>query len=312
MQQKRLGHFVGSIGDKIYAIAGHYPNLNMVTKTEEYDTGLTAVPSPDFNGDLIVDFKDFSKLAQYWFHAESSVDIAPPPFGDRMIDFQDLAVFAEYWLQEVPDPNLIAHWKLDETEGSIAEDRAGDNNGTLHGQPQWQPAGGKKGGALQLDGINDYMNTDFVLNPAGGPFSVFAWVKGGAPGQVVISQTDVAGSGEIWLGADPLQGKLMTGLVPPPAGRTATPALKSDFIITDAQWHHIGFVWDGSRRYLYADGVEVAKDAGALAPLKSATGGLNIGASKTLEAAAFFSGLVDDVRIYNQALSAAEVAELTH
>jgi hypothetical protein len=151
-----------------------------------------------------------------------------------------------------------------------------------------------------------------VSNPAEGAFSVFAWVKGGAPGQVVISQTDVAGSGEIWLGADPLQGKLMTGLVPPPAGRTATPALKSDFIITDAQWHHIGFVWDGSRRYLYADGVEVAKDAGALAPLKSATGGLNIGASKTLEAAAFFSGLVDDVRIYNQALSAAEVAELTH
>jgi hypothetical protein len=71
----------------------------MVTKTEEYDTGLS-VPTPDFNGDGIVGFGDFAMLAQYWFQEESSVDIAPPLFGDGMVDIRDLAVLGEYWLKQ--------------------------------------------------------------------------------------------------------------------------------------------------------------------------------------------------------------------
>jgi L-ascorbate metabolism protein UlaG (beta-lactamase superfamily) len=205
---------------------------------------------------------------------------------------------------------LFAYWKMDETEGNIADDSAGDFDGTLHGGPAWLPADGKVAGALQLDGVDDYVSTPFVSNPANGTFSVFAWVRGGAPGQVIISQADGAGAGEVWLGADAPAGGLMSGLVPPPAGRTATPALKSDFVITDGQWHHVGFVWDGSRRHLYADGVEVAEDTAAVAPPKSSDGGLYFGAGGTLDAGTFWLGLLDDIRIYNQALGAAEVEDL--
>ncbi len=207
---------------------------------------------------------------------------------------------------------LIAHWALDETEGDIAHDSAGENHGTLSGDPIWQPVGGKIDGALQLDGIGDYISTDFVVNPADGVFSVFAWIKGDVPGQVVISQADGTGSGETWLGADPVSGKLMTGLVPPPAGRFVPQPLVSDFVVADGQWHHIGFAWDGSYRNLYVDGTEVAKDAAVQASLKSADGGLYIGTGKTLDAVTFFSGLIDDVRIYNVALSADEIETLVH
>ncbi|MFQ5800074.1 MAG: MBL fold metallo-hydrolase, partial [Bacteroidota bacterium] len=465
MQQKRLGHFLASIGDKIYALGGHYPNLNMVSTTEEYHTGL-GVPSPDFNGDRIVDFKDYSQLAQYWFQQESSVDIAPPHLGDGKLNLKDLAVLSEHWLEEyeeivyiqwlghasvkiwaanaviyvdprrlsesphdaalvlvththgdhyqpsdiakvsgpetmfiapadvvarqgtgqvilpgqtiqlddvsvtaVPayntnkpnhpksnnwvgyiieiaskriyvagdtdlieemktlghidvailpaggtytmnaeeaaeatryikpqlaipyhwgdivgsrsdaerfaemadcnvkimsvgevissedwqkDFSLIAHWKLDETEGTIAHDSAGDKDGTLKGEPVWQPTGGKVNGALQFDGVDDYVSTPFISNPANGKFSVFAWIKGDTPGQVVISQID----GANWLLADPAEGKLMTSLSPP-AGRFVPPPLVSEFVITDGDWHRIGFVWDGSYRTLYVDGAEV-------------------------------------------------------
>jgi subtilisin family serine protease len=51
----------------------------------------------DLNNDGLTDFKDFSKLAQYWQQDESSVDIAPP-IGDGIVDFKDLAAFAENWL----------------------------------------------------------------------------------------------------------------------------------------------------------------------------------------------------------------------
>jgi sialidase-1 len=86
-------------------------------------------------------------------------------------------------------------------------------------------------------------------------------------------------------------------------GRFIPQSLKSESVITDGQWHNIGFVWDGAYRSLYVDGVEVAKDTAAQKPLKYATGGLHIGAGKTLDAAAFFSGLIDDVRIYDRAVT---------
>lgn len=83
---------------------------------------------------------------------------------------------------------LLAHWAFDETAGRLAPDSAGGIEGVLMGDPLWQPDGGKIDGALKFDGINDIVLTDFVLNPADGPFSVFAWVKGGAPGEVIVSQ----------------------------------------------------------------------------------------------------------------------------
>ena len=106
------------------------------------------------------------------------------------------------------------------------------------GGPVWQPDGGMVAGALQFDGIDDYVSTDPVLNPADGAFSVYAWIKGGAPRQVVLSQT----SGANWLSADPSEGKLMTNLSRPLGGRTPPPPLVSEFVITYGDWHRAGFV----------------------------------------------------------------------
>jgi len=58
------------------------------------------------------------------------------------------------------------------------------------------------------------------------------------------------------------------------------------------------------------DGTEVAKDTSPLAPLKYSNGGINIGANKNLDAGTFFSGLIDDVRIYDVALNAEKFATL--
>jgi hypothetical protein len=82
-------------------------------------------------------------------------------------------------------------------------------------------------------------------------------------------------------------------------------------IITDGQWHHIGLVYDfdGLKRYLYVDGAEVAKDIYFVAGINS-EGGLTLGAGKYLDAGSFFFGMIDDIRIYDEVLSAEEVADL--
>jgi len=247
---------------------------------------------PDLNGDGVVDCADICIMVEHWHTDEPAYDIAPPPFGDGIVDVQDLIALAEYLLTY---PGAVAYWKLDETKGFIAQDSVGDCNGTLIGGPAWKPTDGMVAGALQFDGIDDYVSAPFVLNPAAGVFSIFAWIKGGGPGQTVISQT----GGANWLCVDPSDGKLMTELKG--LGRFAPPQLVSEFVISDGDWHRIGFVWDGSNRMLYVDDVEVARDTQS--SLAGSTGGSHIGAGKGLEAGSFFSGLIDDVRIYNRAVS---------
>ena len=60
----------------------------------------------------------------------------------------------------------------------------------------------------------------------------------------------------------------------------------------------------------YRTGVEAAKDAQPMNPLNAADGGLYIGSGTTLAEGTFFQGMIDDVRVYNQALSEEEIINL--
>ena len=311
LPENRATATLSTVNGNIYAIGGTPRQHNAQATSTVYEIDL-GFPPPDFNGDEIVDGADVSIMIDYWHMDNPLYDIAPAPCGDGIVDVQDLILLSEHLFEEILPPGLIAYWKLDETEGDIAYNGAGGNFGTLSGNPTWQPDSGQVSGALQFDGLDDYISADKVLNPKFAEFSVFAWIKGGLPGQVIISQKNsFGGVGATWLGIDPLNGCLMTGLVSPPVGRFIAEPLESNFIITDDIWHHVGFVWDGSYRILYLDDMEVAKDANPLTSLNNSDGGLFIGANKNLDAGTFFSGLIDDVRIYNEALHAEEIAALT-
>jgi len=291
MQQKRNGALVCSINDKIYSIGGVdlAPQDVFLSTVEEYDTGLS-VPSPDFNGDGIVDSIDMCILVEHWQTDYPLCDIAPPPFGDGIVDVQDLIEVAEHLFEEIYPPELISYWKLDEAEGDIAFNSISDNHGIITGNPVWQPETGKVGGALEFDGIDDYIDIGFVVNPADGPISILAWAKGSGSGQVIVSQQGATN----WLMTD-VEGNLMTELKA--IGRTGKP-LQSQTNITDDEWHRIGFVWDGSQRTLYVDGVAAAEDTQD--SLEGSDSSLYIGCGKAMEAITYWSGLIDDVRIYNR------------
>jgi N-acetylneuraminic acid mutarotase len=279
------------LNSRIYTIGGtDRPHPCPATSTV-YEFG----PLLDFNWDGIVDSSDMCKLIDHWQTDNPLYDIAPLPYGDGIVDVQDLIELSEHLFEEILPAELIGHWKLDEDEGDIAHNNIGGNHGMLSGNPTWQPNIGQVAGALELDGIDDYVSTEPVLNPAEGPFSVLAWVKGEAPGQSIVSQAGAVN----WLCTDSVEGFLTTELK---GGRGAA-ALLTQTAITDGTWHRIGFVWDGSYRHLYVDGVEVATDALPLSGLENAGGGLYFGAGSTLAPDSFFSGLIDDIRIYNRVVS---------
>jgi hypothetical protein len=281
-----------AVDGKIYAISGtdrSHPCPGLSTMYELTVSGA----SPDFNGDGIVDIKDLLRLIESWGQDDPTVDIAPPSFSDGIVEALDLELLMSYWEQPIDDPTLLAHWALDEMEGEVAYDSAGVNDASLIGEPRWNPDGGHVAGALEFDGLDDSISTPTVLNPSGGPFSILAWVQGGMPGQVVMSQFN----GANWLATDTTSGCIMTQLCA--SGRGGGP-LQSEIVITDGAWHRVGFVWDGLYRSLYVDDTLVAQDSQT--NLGGPIAGLNIGCGSDSAVGTFWLGLIDDVRIYNRAV----------
>lgn len=280
---------VSTVGRRIYVMGGSsasYPYNSVLSTVWEF----TPEPEFDFNKDGIVDARDMSLMVDHWHMDSPRHDLAPFPAGDGIVDAQDLVALSEHLFE---DYRIIAHWMLDETEGDVAYDSVAENDAMVLGDPVWQPANGQIDGALQLDGIDDHIATLLTLNPAEEVFSVFAWVKGDTPGQVIISQEE----GVDWLLTD-TQGHLMTELISD-GGRGAEP-LVSETVVTDGNWHRVGITWDGSNRILYVDDVAVAE--GTQNNLTGASGDLSIGTSSNSAAGRFWSGMIDDVQIYDWAI----------
>ncbi len=197
------------------------------------------------------------------------------------------------------DPNLVAWWKLDDENSGTAVDYSGsDIYGELRGAPQWVE--GCYGDALQLDGDKDYV--DFGNPPSlpsgTSPRSMCGWAK-----------TDSIAFGWRWMAAygSPGTGTAMfigTNGTDLYGGGYGDDVFQINFWEPDV-WHHICLTYDGTTARLYADGVEVESAAKNwnLIPSRAHIG------RQVNDAVEFWDGTVDDVRIYNKALTPEEVRQ---
>ncbi len=210
-------------------------------------------------------------------------------------------------------PQLIAHWQLDESEGVIAADSAGANDGTCVGNPQWKPSDGRIDGALEFDGAGDYVNcgNDPVFNLQNA-ITVSAWVRVEAfstDWQAIVTKGDSA-----WrlqsAGTDDAPGTLefaCTGVIVP---YTDYGNILGNIRVDDGQWHHVAGVYDGLAISLYVDGV---LDVTSVASGRIAVNSYDVLIGENAEQSGrCWQGQIDDVRIYNYALSPYEIAALAH
>jgi hypothetical protein len=194
--------------------------------------------------------------------------------------------------------DLIGHWRFDEGSGDTAADTSGNGyNGTLNGGPSWVP--GKSLGALEFDGTDDYVGTGQSLLDNMSEFSLALWVSARNPSASrigLVGQNDLIemgfmnGNAEVWTSA---------------TGTTTTP-----WPFSNDTWHHIAVVADGTNMNIYLDG-ELAISGGA-STVNFGTSGfsVNIGGGGVWDASGnWFSGQIDDVRIYDHALSEVEISE---
>jgi Concanavalin A-like lectin/glucanases superfamily/Domain of unknown function (DUF1929)/IPT/TIG domain len=197
---------------------------------------------------------------------------------------------------------LVAHWKFDEGAGTTAADSSGNGHtGTLTNGPIWTT--GQLGGALQFDGTNDSVacgaNVPAMKFAASDSFTESAWVfptKTGAWQGVFTYSRNASPWHGIWISASNQWG----------FGGGSGTNLNGPAVNFNA-WTHVVAVQTGSSgRKLYVNGVEVASDT--LPQAANGTGACLIGGAGGVSE--FFGGRIDDVRLYNRALSASEVQAL--
>ena len=199
-----------------------------------------------------------------------------------------------------PQPNPVAHWKLDESSGTTASDSAGSYPGTLTGGPVWNPTGGKINGALSFDGTDDYVNVGTGPNLANQSFTVSAWAKRSSTGtdDWVFTQGTAGANQAIIMGYR--SNNIFTCAFY--ANDLDTPTA-----YTDTDWHLWTCTYDAAtnQRTIYRDGAQVAQ--GTAAADYGGSGNTRIG---SFQGTGFFPGLIDDVRIYNRALTPSEIQTL--
>ena len=201
---------------------------------------------------------------------------------------------------------LVGSWHLNEGAGTTAYDNSGNgNNGTLVNGPTW--VDGKFGKALQFDGSDDYVQYPKAVCDAvqaAQKVTISLWFKWNA----------LATNRVLVIGADGAGYYLHTN---------SSDATKIDFEIyysgswyklTSATsvsagvWYHIVATWDGSIMKLYFNGAQDPNTLARTAMSDRASSGDRTFSS--LSSSYVINGVMDDVRIYNRALSAEEVLAL--
>lgn len=201
-----------------------------------------------------------------------------------------------------PVPDYIGRWKLDEGSGTnTADDSGNGNDGTLVNSPTWVT--GKVGPfAVQMDGIDQYINVpdDAVLDLGTSDFTVAFWANfTDAINEALFTKDNFAGSGNgfyIYTLSSRFRywnGSSGTSFGPNP--------------LSTSTWYHCACVRSGTTVSFYIDG----SDTGT-----STTDSRNFSNSSPLrfgnfaDNTRFLDGTMDDIRLYDRALSGSEITSL--
>lgn len=224
---------------------------------------------------------------------------------------------------------LVAHWQFDESSGTVAEDVAGGNNGTLINFPgddsQWQP--GIIGNALDFDGNNDYVEHSFNLPRAEGTIAHWLNPNDVGPHGITVYESDSPGSGALYDGfGDPAtmleihsgvdnerwqaryqDGDGSGGENAAGGGRfgraPGAPAAVPN------EWTHVAMTWDtAGDLVIYVNCQEASRRSmaeGSFDNLTTTERFIGRPSANTR----FWNGLIDDVRIYDTALDQAGIED---
>jgi len=236
------------------------------------------------------------------------------------VDEKEVVALFQDTNSHLTDPNylpdgIISLWKLDEESGDVI-DFIGGNNGVNNGATRGED--GQVGKAFDFDG-DDYVEVTDVSDFTGlTAFTLETWVNfdedsATNPNQdalIYLGSNETVTQGHNYFYLYREEGNLI---------RLATlDSSENQHILEDTkpvsnnEWHHVVGIWDGNTKYIYIDGEKRIEDSWA-GPLISPEGNLYFGTDIDSEGGEltplqdFFDGIIDEVAIYNRALTPEEI-----
>jgi prepilin-type N-terminal cleavage/methylation domain-containing protein len=203
---------------------------------------------------------------------------------------------------------LAGYWKFDEGSGTTANDSSSNGNkGTLMNGPSWVTGSScKVGNCLSFDANTTYVSVLFSssLNITG-PLSMTAWIKPSSgycgpngAGGIAGNNRWVDWAIQIICSNRTIQFETTTSTIV----TITTPGNAFSF----DTWNHVAFAYDGTQIVIYVDGA--AKKISAMSgAVQGSVQGTGLGSDANSNSGRLFNGPIDDLRIYNRALSAAEI-----
>ena len=214
-------------------------------------------------------------------------------------------------LTNTTSAELVGWWKLDDGSGATAFDSSGNgNDGTLEGNPQWVE--GQLGGAWEGSGSGDYIRVPHSDSlDISDAVTVALWVYGGIPPDQVICKGSGGGA---WVASYSFRIDDNSSYVRQInfRGRVGTndDALNSASPIPQDEWTHIAITFDvgaqGNNQKIYING-QLDIESRSENPLSTNTDDLLIGADAYSTTRWHWQGMLDDIRIYNQALPEGQI-----
>jgi hypothetical protein len=211
-----------------------------------------------------------------------------------------------------PTPPLaspVGHWKLDDGSGATAADASGNGHkGTLMNKPVW--TSGWLGGGLSLNGTNDYV---YIPNPgtlSPQKLTLSLWGKPASFANTTGNSTLASVGLDEW--SDGYYGLAIDTAGKPVAMLNIGDGKGNAFyvkgpVLTVGQWSHLTMTYDNVTLKLYVDGV-AAGQASINRVRTTSPAPLMLG--RQGDAVHYFKGVLDDVQLYSQALSAGDIAGL--
>lgn len=207
---------------------------------------------------------------------------------------------------------LVGYWKFDEATGTSAADSSGaGNTATLTNSPlTWTAAGScKAGGCLQLNSSGNggaYVSIADASSLRLSQYTVGGWFQftnnAGNHVDRIISKNGVGINANyyMWHGSTNIYFGYGDGSVDRGTADVMSPAA--------GQWYHLISTYDGQNEKLYVNGALAITQSSTSTPASSNSAAVELGCAQGEEASCKFQGYMDEIRIYNRALSAGEIS----
>ncbi len=226
---------------------------------------------------------------------------------DGRVGLPEALYSLQYIASDTLQEGLVAHYQLD---GNGNDESGNGNHGNVTGATPSTDRFGNESSAYSFDGIDDCFDAETAVFKTQ-PFSIQVWFR--TDSYSINSMVNYVNINQYygWTIRNQYPDKSVIFFTNAENGATLS-QLQTNLAVNNNFWHHIIVTDDGTSRKLYVDGGLVDSSASQQV-LWTSPMYLYLGASRpesSINPKYWFNGALDDIRIYNRAISALEVQKL--